>query len=148
MITSKEWEICQVLDATKSTNNKMKKFPSEHFKFVFFKKFENEKNIDYLYLFFSDNTNCIETKLTLKHIVLWYKIDDKNYLAIHFLIAVVGFFIYKLYYMYISEQSFIQMLATINTPKVQAPFGVSLLHSVLIIQGYNQNYRVHEIYTT
>jgi hypothetical protein len=35
---------------------------------------------------------------------------------------------------------FIQMLATINTPKVQAPFGVSLLHLVLIIQGYNQNY--------
>jgi hypothetical protein len=34
----------------------------------------------------------------------------------------------------------IQMLATINTPKVQAPFGVSLLHLVLIIQGYNQNY--------
>ena len=35
---------------------------------------------------------------------------------------------------------FIQMLATINTPKVQAPFGVSLLHPVLIIQGYNKNY--------
>ena len=32
------------------------------------------------------------------------------------------------------------MLATINTPKVQAPLGVSLLHPVLIIQGYNQNY--------
>jgi hypothetical protein len=32
------------------------------------------------------------------------------------------------------------MLATINTPKFQAPFGVSLLHLVLIIQGYNQNY--------
>ena len=32
------------------------------------------------------------------------------------------------------------MLATNNTPKVQAPFGVSLLHPVLIIQGYNQNY--------
>ena len=32
------------------------------------------------------------------------------------------------------------MHATINTPKVQAPFGVSLLHLVLIIQGYNQNY--------
>ena len=32
------------------------------------------------------------------------------------------------------------MLATINTPKVQAPFGGSLLHPVLIIQGYNQNY--------
>jgi hypothetical protein len=36
--------------------------------------------------------------------------------------------------------SFIQMLATINTPKVQVPFDVSLLHPVLIIQGYNQNY--------
>ena len=35
---------------------------------------------------------------------------------------------------------FIQMLATIDTPKVQAPFGVSLLHLVLIVQGYNQNY--------
>ena len=35
---------------------------------------------------------------------------------------------------------FIQMLATINTPKVQATFGVSLfIHPVLIIQGYNQN---------
>jgi hypothetical protein len=32
------------------------------------------------------------------------------------------------------------MLATINTPKVQAPFAVSPLHPVLIIQGYNQNY--------
>jgi hypothetical protein len=32
------------------------------------------------------------------------------------------------------------MLAIINTPKVQAPFGVSLLYPVLIIQGYNQNY--------
>ena len=31
--------------------------------------------------------------------------------------------------------SFIQMLATINTPKVKAPFGVSLLHLILIIQG-------------
>jgi uncharacterized membrane protein len=31
------------------------------------------------------------------------------------------------------------MLATINTPKVQAPFGVSLLHLVLIIQGYNHS---------
>jgi starvation-inducible outer membrane lipoprotein len=32
------------------------------------------------------------------------------------------------------------MLATINTPTVQAPFGVSLLHPVLSIQGYDQNY--------
>ena len=31
------------------------------------------------------------------------------------------------------------MLVTINTPKVQPPFGVSLLHPLLIIQGYNQN---------
>ena len=29
-----------------------------------------------------------------KHIVLGYKIDDKNYLALHFLITVVEFFIY------------------------------------------------------
>jgi len=36
--------------------------------------------------------------------------------------------------------SFIQTLVTINNPKVQAPFGVSLLHPLLIIQGYNQNY--------
>jgi hypothetical protein len=40
--------------------------------------------------------------------------------------------------------SFIQILATINTPKVQAPLGVSLLHSVLIIQGtkYINVYRI------
>ena len=44
----------------------------------------------------------IETKITLKHIVLGYKIDDKNYLALHFLITVLGFSIYKSYY--ISEQ--------------------------------------------
>ena len=35
------------------------------------------------------------------------------------------------------------MLATINMPKVQAPFGVSLLHPVLIIQGYDQNYMIY-----
>ena len=40
----------------------------------------------------------IETKITLKHIVLGYKIDDKNYLALYFLITVVGFSIYKSYY--------------------------------------------------
>jgi hypothetical protein len=32
------------------------------------------------------------------------------------------------------------MLAKINTSKVQARFGVSLLHPFLIIQGYDQNY--------
>jgi hypothetical protein len=40
----------------------------------------------------------IENKITLKHIVLGYKIDDKNYLALNFLITVVGFSIYKSYY--------------------------------------------------
>ena len=44
----------------------------------------------------------IETKITLKHIVLGYTIDDKNYLALIFFITVVGFSIYKSYY--ISEQ--------------------------------------------
>jgi hypothetical protein len=44
----------------------------------------------------------IETKITLKHIVLGYKIDDKSYLALNVLITVVGFSIYKSYY--ISEQ--------------------------------------------
>jgi hypothetical protein len=44
----------------------------------------------------------IGNKITLKHIVLGYKIDDKNYLALHFLITVLGFSIYKSYY--ISEQ--------------------------------------------
>ena len=42
----------------------------------------------------------IETKITLKHI--GYKIDDKISLALNFLITVVGFSIYKSYY--ISEQ--------------------------------------------
>ena len=37
-----------------------------------------------------------------KHIVLGYKIDDKNYLVLIFLITVVGFFIYKSYHL--SEQ--------------------------------------------
>jgi len=34
--------------------------------------------------------------------------------------------------------SFIQMLVTLSTPN--APFGVSMLHPLLIIQGYNHNY--------
>jgi hypothetical protein len=41
-------------------------------------------------------------QIILNHIVLGYKIDDKNYLALNFLITVVGFSIYKSYY--ISEQ--------------------------------------------
>ena len=34
----------------------------------------------------------IENKITLKHMVLGYKIDDKNYLALNFLITVVVVF--------------------------------------------------------
>jgi hypothetical protein len=34
----------------------------------------------------------IETKITLKHIVLGYKIDNKNDLALRICITVVGFF--------------------------------------------------------
>ena len=45
----------------------------------------------------------IENKITLNHIVLGYKIDDKNFLALIFFISVVGFSIYKSYY--ISEQN-------------------------------------------
>ena len=40
------------------------------------------------------------------------------------------------------------MLVTINTPKVQAPFGVSLLQPLLIIQGYNQNKMYCELMLT
>jgi hypothetical protein len=44
----------------------------------------------------------IENQIPLKHIVLGYKIDEKNYLALNLLITVVGFSIYKSYY--VSEQ--------------------------------------------
>ena len=40
----------------------------------------------------------IEAKITLKHIVLGYKIDDTNDLALKICITVVGFSIYKSYY--------------------------------------------------
>ena len=49
----------------------------------------------------------IETNITFKHIytmiVLGNKIDDTNYISLHFLITVVGFSLYKSYYI-ISEQ--------------------------------------------
>jgi hypothetical protein len=41
---------------------------------------------------------------------------------------------------------FIQMLAAINTPKVQAPFGVSLLHPVLIGHNVMRKTRVLPIF--
>jgi hypothetical protein len=36
--------------------------------------------------------------------------------------------------------SCVKMNVSINTPNVQAPFGVSLLHPLVIIEGYDQNY--------
>jgi hypothetical protein len=39
------------------SKNKSNWISSEHFKFVFFKKFENEKTIDYLYLVFQTTLN-------------------------------------------------------------------------------------------
>jgi hypothetical protein len=47
---------------------------------------------------------------------------------------------FSYFFFFLLVISFIQMLATINMANVQAPFGVSLLHPVLIIQGYNQKY--------
>ena len=47
----------------------------------------------------------IKTKITLKHIALGYKIDDKkNYFALNILLTVVGFSIYRYKSYYISEQ--------------------------------------------
>ena len=51
----------------------------------------------------------IETKITSKHIVLECKIDDNNYLTLHFLITVVGFSIYKSYYISEQKTKYIQM---------------------------------------
>jgi hypothetical protein len=51
----------------------------------------------------------IENKITLKHIVLGYKIDDKNYLSLIFLITVVGFSIIVLHCMYLNRKQSILM---------------------------------------
>jgi len=51
----------------------------------------------------------IETKITLKHIILGYKIDDTNYFALIFLIAVVGFSIYKSYYIFEQKTKYINV---------------------------------------
>ena len=45
----------------------------------------------------------------MKHIVLEYKIDDTKYLALHFLITVVGFSIYKSYYIYEQKTKYIDV---------------------------------------
>ena len=52
-------------------------------------------------------------------------------------------FIYLFVFFY-NVISFIQTLATINTPKVQAPFGVSPLHSGSDYPGLQSE--LHEIY--
>jgi hypothetical protein len=53
-----------------------------------------------------ENTTNIEIKIenvvTLKHIVFGYKIFDKDYFDLNFLLAILGFSIYKAYY--VSEQ--------------------------------------------
>ena len=69
--------------------------------------------------------------ITTTYIYYWYIWDMYNRFQDN---------IYLFFFFFNNVIYFIQMLATINTPKVQAPFGVSLLHLVLIIQGYNQNY--------
>jgi hypothetical protein len=44
----------------------------------------------------------IENVVTLKHIVFGYKIFDKDYFDFNYLLAILGFSIYKAYY--VSEQ--------------------------------------------
>jgi hypothetical protein len=52
----------------------------------------------------------IEAKITLKHIVLGYKIDDKNYFVLNILLL-VGFSIYKSYYrIYLNRKQSVLML--------------------------------------
>jgi hypothetical protein len=43
---------------------------------------------------------------------------------------------------FIKVISCVKMLVSNNTPNVQAPLGVSLLHPLLIIEGYHQNYKL------
>ena len=47
---------------------------------------------------------------------------------------------FSYFFFFLASNIFYSNACTINMPNVQAPFGVSLLHPVLIIQGYNQKY--------
>ena len=52
----------------------------------------------------------IEAKITLKHIVHGYKIDNKNYFVLNILLP-VGFSIYKSYYrIYLNRKQNVLML--------------------------------------
>ena len=51
------------------------------------------------YLFKSNN---LEISLKLKHLIFGYKISDKNYYGVNYFITILGFSIYKSYYL--SEQ--------------------------------------------
>jgi hypothetical protein len=47
-------------------------------------------------------SNNLEITLKLKHLIFGYKISDKNYYGVNYFITILGFSIYKSYYL--SEQ--------------------------------------------
>ena len=47
-------------------------------------------------------SNNLEITLKLKHLIFGYKISDKNYYDVNYFITILGFLIYKSYYL--SEQ--------------------------------------------
>jgi hypothetical protein len=61
----------------------------------FFKRFGKK-----IYNFFQSNN--LEFTLKLKHLVFGYKISDNNYYGVNYFITILGFSIYKSYYL--SEQ--------------------------------------------
>ena len=62
---------------------------------LFFKRFVNK----YIIFF---KVIIIEIILKLKHLIFSYKISDKNYYGVNYFITILGFSIYKSYYL--SEQ--------------------------------------------
>ena len=63
--------------------------------FFFFKTF-----LEKIYNLFQSNN--LEFTLKLKHLVFGYKISDNNYYGVNYFITILGFSIYKSYYL--SEQ--------------------------------------------
>jgi hypothetical protein len=47
-------------------------------------------------------SNNLEITLKLKHLIFGYKLSDKNYYGVNYFITILGFSIYKSYYL--SEQ--------------------------------------------
>jgi hypothetical protein len=85
----------------------------------------------------------IENKITLKHIVLGYKIDDKNYLALNFLITVVRFSIYKSYFISEQKAKYIDVYRIFENEYIQpkynfysVPFGNIYLFCIYCITFY------------